>query len=562
MFWGRGRFIKLMTQEEALKILKTGENVFITGPAGSGKTHVINQYIAYLRESGVEPEITASTGIAATHIGGTTIHSWSGLGIRDFLSERELEELEERAMLFKRMQKATVLIIDEVSMLHHFRLDMVERVARFLRRREKAFGGLQVILCGDFFQLPPVSRGSEEEPLFIYHSEAWKKMGLKICYLEEQHRQNDKAYLGVLNAIRDNRVKHPEMALLFSRMGKGAGEGVLTRLYPHNADVDRENERELAKLPTKAYSYKMTGKGNDRAVEALKKGCLAPEVLTLKKDARVMFVKNNFEEGYANGTLGTVVECDQYGVKVKTLPGREIKVVPTSWIIEDNGRKVAEINQYPLRLAWAITIHKSQGMSMDAAEIDLSKSFEVGMGYVALSRVRSLAGLTLKGINEGALRMNEEVLQYDDYFRKISAEHAKEIRLLDEETYKQRSNEFLARSGAKAKKTKAEKGEASNTLSLTKELLLQGKNIKEIAKERELTKETIINHLFKLRSLSPDLDLSAIKEELSEKKILTIKDIVQSAGEGNGNGLTLSELKRIIGDRYSYDEIKIAQLFF
>ncbi len=145
-----------MTQDEAFEILKTGNNVFITGSAGSGKTHLINRYIAFLREHKVDVAVTASTGIAATHMGGVTIHSWSGLGVRDTLSEYDLDGLESKSYLWKRFENVKVLIIDEVSMMHHFRLDMVDRIIRHFRRNTKPFGGIQVVLVGDFFQLPPI----------------------------------------------------------------------------------------------------------------------------------------------------------------------------------------------------------------------------------------------------------------------------------------------------------------------------------------------------------------------------------------------------------------------
>ncbi len=153
--------------------------------AGSGKTHLLNLYIKYLDDHEVAMGITASTGIAATHMGGVTIHSWTGLGVRSSLNEYDLENLQEKQYLYKRLDKVKVLIIDEVSMLHHFRLDMVDKVLKAFKRNDAPFGGIQVILCGDFFQLPPVSRYGEPDPLFIYHSLSWKEGDFKVCYLEE-----------------------------------------------------------------------------------------------------------------------------------------------------------------------------------------------------------------------------------------------------------------------------------------------------------------------------------------------------------------------------------------
>jgi len=195
-----------MTQGTALDILKLGYSVYLTGAAGSGKTYVLNQYIDYLEKNEVDIGITASTGIAATHMGGVTIHSWTGLGIRDRLTEQDLSNLTEKQYLAKRFEKVKVLIIDEVSMMHHFRLDMVDELLRAFKASPLPFGGIQVILCGDFFQLPPISRKGEAPSRFIYHSKVWREARFKICYLEEQHRQTDDESLRILNDIRNDEV--------------------------------------------------------------------------------------------------------------------------------------------------------------------------------------------------------------------------------------------------------------------------------------------------------------------------------------------------------------------
>lgn len=440
-----------MTQKEALEILKMGDNAFITGAAGSGKTYLLNEYIKYLRQAKVAIGITASTGIAATHMGGVTIHSWSGLGIRDQLNKYELQDLLEKTYLKKRFDEAQVLIIDEVSMLHHYRLDLLDRLCRAFKRCDEPFGGLQIIFCGDFFQLPPVSRYGEPMARFAYHSDIWEKMKIKVCYLEEQHRQNDQKYIEILNAIRDDGVSEKILGRLQARLEKKTDHIAPTKLYSHNADVDAENERELAKIPGDLLVYNMSHHGKRQLVDSLEKSCLAPNVLRLKKNARVMFVKNNFEAGYVNGTLGTVESCSEYKIKVRIATGQIVDVEPATWLIEENGEAKASITQYPLRLAWAITVHKSQGMSLDAAEIDLSRSFERGMGYVALSRVRSLAGLSLMGLNEMALKVDGEVLAYDARFREQSKEHASWLKNQFPDDKDKLKSDFIDRVGGTAK---------------------------------------------------------------------------------------------------------------
>jgi predicted ATPase len=548
--------LNTMKQSEAFEILKMGHNAFITGAAGSGKTHLLNEYIRYLREHGAVVGITASTGIAATHMGGQTIHAWSGLGIRDVLTPYDLEAMEEKSYLWKRFEEARVLIIDEVSMLHHFRLDLIEEIARFFKRNNKPFGGMQVILCGDFFQLPPVSRTGEEKARFAYHAKAWKNLDLKICYLEEQHRQNDDAYLEVLNAIRDNTVSPVLIDRLNTRREERPTETMeRTKLYTHNVDVDAENMRELEKLSGEMFEYQMTSKGKENIVATLKKGCLAPENLYLKKGARVMMVKNNFEEKYANGTLGTVLECDEYGITVETVDGRAIVVKPASWKIEEDGKTKAEITQYPLRLAWAITVHKSQGMSMDSAEVDLTQAFEKGMGYVALSRVRTLEGLSLKGMNATALVVDPEVLEIDREFRTQSIEHASLLREQSNDEVVRLQTEFVDRItplGAKKEKK-------PDTLEETKRLLGEGKTLAEIAATRELKEGTIIDHLEKLAEREPDLNLAHIEKTFSKTRLQKMTQALVKSGM-EGGAYRLTPAKVILGDGFSFEEIRLARL--
>jgi len=545
-----------MKQTEALEILKMGHNAFVTGAAGSGKTYVLNEYIAYLRDKGASIGITASTGIAATHMGGMTIHAWSGLGIRDTLTDYDLEAMEEKQYLWKRFKNASVLIIDEISMLHHFRLDLVDQIARFMKRNNLPFGGMQVILCGDFFQLPPVSRSGEPEALFAYHSKAWKDLDLKVCYLEEQHRQNDKEYLGLLNAIRDNAVSPALAERLNSRHSKkpdGAGES--TKLYTHNIDVDMENARELDKLPGEVFEYQMESKGKENLVTTIKKGCLAPETLRLKIGARVMMVKNNFEEKYANGTLGKIINCTNYNITVKTNAGKIISIKPASWKIEEDGKIKAELIQYPLRLAWAITVHKSQGMSLDSAEVDLSQSFEKGMGYVALSRIRTLGGLSLKGINKNALMVDEEVILFDKEFREKSKEHEKLLREKPAHESSRIQKEFIEKiSSGALKKTK--KGD---TVEETKRLVLEGKTLSEIMETRKLKKGTIIDHLEKLKENDPNFDLSNILKSIPKIRLQKIVQALRKGGVENGM-YRLTPAKILLGTGFSFDEIRLARL--
>ena len=440
-----------MTQDEALSILKLGVNVFLTGEPGSGKTHTINRYIAWLRERGVEPAVTASTGIAATHVNGMTIHSWSGIGIKKSVTDWDVEQIASREKTARRIIDAKILIIDEISMLDSRTLESVDRVLRTLRQRplmeSQPFGGLQVIFVGDFFQLPPVSKQGDAS--FCFQGETWRLANPVVCYLSEQHRQEDGKFLDLLSAVRAGDVEDEHYELLRSRM-KTSGEKKATRLHTHNAEADRFNDESLAKVAGKAKVFHMTSKGSKTLVESLKQNCLSPETLTLKEGALVMFTRNNFDEGYVNGTLGEVVGFAGSGYPIiKTKEGNRIEAALGEWSITDGSKILAQIKQVPLRLAWAITVHKSQGMSLDSAVIDLSQAFEFGQGYVALSRVRAAEGLFLEGFNDHALMLHPAVVEQDRLFRAKSEAARKRITNITKNEKETLEKNFLRAIGAK-----------------------------------------------------------------------------------------------------------------
>lgn len=418
-----------MTQKDALEILKLGESVYLTGEAGSGKTYLLNTYISFLQKKRAQVGITASTGIAATHLGGVTIDSWSGLGLRDDVSQAEISELSNKFHVRKRIVNTKVLIIDEVSMLHGLRLDSIDKICRSIREKNIPFGGMQVVLCGDFFQLPPVSEVRENFD-YVYKSAVWKQMNPRILYLESQYRQTDPAFNEVLSAIRESRVdQHIIDILSQTKKQEISGNFKPTKLYTHNIDVDSINKNELDKISQDSHEYVMISLGKEGLVQSLKRGCLAPERLLLKRGAQVMFVRNNFQAGYTNGTVGKVVGFDRedYPI-VETYEGKKIHVEQAHWNILEENKIVAELIQFPLRLAWAITVHKSQGMTLSTAEIDLSKSFVHGMGYVALSRVRSLRGIRLLGLNKLALLVNPEITEYDKRLKSASSQETEKLK--------------------------------------------------------------------------------------------------------------------------------------
>ncbi|MDP3957562.1 MAG: PIF1 family DEAD/DEAH box helicase [bacterium] len=438
-----------MTQDEVLGILKTGAHVFLTGEAGSGKTHTINRYTEYLSEHEIDFAVTASTGIAATHIHGMTIHSWSGIGVETALDDDALKHLAENRYVAKRIKKAKVLIIDEISMLDGAVLTLVERVCRKVRKLRLPFGGLQVVLVGDFFQLPPVGKQGRAVE-FAFDSEVWQVLQPVTCYLTEQHRQADSVFLNILSAIRRNEFDETHFESISGRIIAPADlPDDMTRLYSHNANVDTLNTAELKKLPGKSHTFVMALRGSEALTDTLVRGCLSPQRLELKVGATVMFTKNNANQGFVNGTLGTVVGFDsesKYPI-VETREGERIETEPMEWMISEGETVLAKITQLPLRLAWALTIHKSQGVSLDAAVMDLSQTFEYGQGYVALSRVRTLLGVHLIGINARALEVHPAVLEKDQTFRAASLRAEGELAAREEEQQRMLEKNFITLCG-------------------------------------------------------------------------------------------------------------------
>ena len=422
-----------MKQSLALEILLSGKSALLTGPAGTGKTFVLNQFIRASKDEGKYVSVTATTGLAATHLGGTTIHAWAGIGVLDYLPDRFVDHIAKGRREI--IEKTDILIIDEISMLHDYRLDMVDEVCRLVRKASDVpFGGIQVVMSGDFFQLPPVNRAGSREGGFVVHSDAWRELNPVILYLDEQFRQREgDALLDILTSLRANDLRRHHAEKLLERTGyEPPTDADLTELYTMNVDVDQINGRRLAELAGDEVQYTQHTTGSANYVENLQRSVLAPVELVLKLGALVMAVKNDQNKRYANGSIGMVVDFEpatDYPV-VQFRNGRTVVMQPDTWELRDGDKKRASISQVPLRLAWAITVHKSQGMTLDAARIDLRKAFVPGMGYVALSRVRDIDNLYLTGINRTALQMSDEAYAIDERLKMRAANDCERFQYL------------------------------------------------------------------------------------------------------------------------------------
>lgn len=568
-----------MLQTTALDILKSGANVFLTGSAGAGKTYVINQYIEYLREKGVPLAVTASTGIAATHINGQTIHSWSGLGIKDVITDRDLDKIAKRKVVRQRLEQVKVLIIDEISMLSAKNLEGINQILQFFKISYEPFGGIQVIFSGDFFQLPPVSR--ERLPnwkKFAFMAPVWVNAELKICYLTEQYRQDESGLLSLLNEIRDGDITDSSQDLLMEKMEDSQHHEDLTaiKLYTHNADVDVVNQEHLEALVGESEDYYGTSTGTKKLVDTLKKSVLANDHIILKINTQVIFIKNNYEVGYLNGTLGTVIEFDKDDWPViETISGDRIVARPVEWsVVNEFNQPVATYAQIPLRLAWAITVHKSQGMTLDAAIIDLSKTFEPGQGYVALSRVKTWGGLTLLGCNDRALQMDELVMRANARFQELSNENEKGFLALDKSLLTELHETFVQKHGGVklipqlpiTQKKLSATGLKVSTYDKTKTLISAGKRLDQIVEERALSTGTIIAHIEKLHEECPELDVDKFKPKKAIIKAVELatkvlqKTITKDDLDRAGN-IKISLLHKQLKGKYDYDTVRLGRMF-
>ncbi|MBT1175078.1 AAA family ATPase [Bifidobacterium sp. LC6] len=436
-----------MRQSEALAILNAGANVFLTGAPGAGKTYTLNEFIRQARADGADVAVTASTGIASTHINGQTIHSWSGIGVATSLTANLLKLIKTRRK--RKIQATDILVIDEVSMMHAWLFDMVDQVCRAVRRDPRPFGGIQVVLSGDFFQLPPVSVSGRNNDViaptpefvaareqyakagrnpegFVTESLVWDELNPAICYLTEQHRQDTGALLTVLTDIRESNVTQSDLDALVTRLGVMPEPGkVAVHLFPVNRQADGLNDLRLRQIPSESHEFFAETAGPVNLVDRLKKNMLAPEHLVLKIGAAVMALRNDADRQFVNGSLGTVrafaPEAKGGWPIVEFENGNIVTMKPATWEMMDGETVLASVSQVPLRCAWGITIHKSQGMTLDRAVMDLRRTFAPGMGYVALSRVESLGGLYLAGVNNRMFLVSPDAVTLDGTLRDASA---------------------------------------------------------------------------------------------------------------------------------------------
>jgi len=379
-----------------------GNSVFITGPGGVGKSFVLDRIIQGLRERKKDVAVCASTGIAAIRLYGSTVHAFLGTGLcgspRALAQGLKKGEVRNPEKVEMRLRRTDVLVLDEVSMLSGDYLDMMDMWLQRNRRVLKPFGGMQLVFCGDFLQLPPVQKQTDRfDHLYAFQSPAWAARNPVMVPLTEVFRQHDKEFIEHLMLVRKGQVPATTLAYFSKRVNALGVSLNPTRLYSRNDTAARVNKERLdaLKAPMKTYTADIEG-DSDMWMEKIVKDCLAELDLVLKIGAPVLFLRNNYEAGYINGERGTVIDLGEGYVQVQKMDGRVVQVNQECWELRDGERTVrATMRQYPLKLAWAITIHKSQGMTLDLLQCDVSECFAPGQTYVALSRASTVEGLGL-----------------------------------------------------------------------------------------------------------------------------------------------------------------------
>jgi ATP-dependent DNA helicase PIF1 len=405
-----------MTYEQFKEQVLCKKNIFLTGPGGSGKSFMIKKLII---DGDIKSSIdlTSTTGVSAVNIGGRTVHSFSGIGVVHY--DSTIEEIVKKVKrsskgeAVKRIIECSILVIDEVSMLSAFYFETLDKVFQVIRNTEEPFGGIQVIMTGDFLQIPPVNGE------FCFNSETWKNLKLHTMYLTQLYRFTDQKYSEMLGRIREAKHTAEDNVELFKRFFayKNTDLDCLkiqpTYLYSKKVDVSEKNNEELEKNLNVLVKVEANDNYNDKKeLDILE--LLAPKYLYLKKGAQVMLTVNeSINDKLCNGSRGVILDCNQNEIEVEFLDGKQIKFPKHAFEHKEGDKLISCRFQFPFILAFALTCHKIQGATLDCAIIDIGHTiFEASQAYVALSRVKSLDGLFIKAYRPSSIFANEDALNF------------------------------------------------------------------------------------------------------------------------------------------------------
>lgn len=410
-----------------IKFLDNGENLFITGYAGTGKSYILKKLKEFY---GKKLTITSTTGIAAVNVKGQTLHSWSGVGLCRNTVLNTVEKIKHKKSQYKQILGCKMLAVDEISMLNKETFEYVNNVLKQVRENDLPFGGIQVIFIGDFFQLPPVEKEYSKERQYCFDSKLWKDLNLKNIVLKKNYRQKEEDFINALSHMRTNNINAEDIALLNTRsVNVDTSQTNILHIFSTNEEANYYNYTKFNALdkPVKVfYAIDAVVRGKNlvynnftvrenNILDIFNKNCRVEKEIHLKIGCKVMLLINlDFDRGLINGACGTVEKFDDDYVNITFDNGVNTDILPNKFEYYYNDSVLAIRTQYPLKLAYGITIHKSQGMTIDKLVVDCSRIFERGQIYVAMSRVKTLSGLYLKSFNPKKVFTDSRVAEFYD----------------------------------------------------------------------------------------------------------------------------------------------------
>jgi ATP-dependent DNA helicase PIF1 len=399
-------------QKKALKeLLNTKKNIFLTGAAGTGKSYVIKLFREIKKMTNENVPIVASTGAASILVNGVTFNSYFGLGIMTGGIDATIDNALLSRTVVERIVYTDTIIVDEVSMISGEVFQAANLLCQKIKRNNKPFGGIRLILVGDFLQLGPYSETEKHDWVFLHP--AWKKAGIKTTSLDIIMRTRDKDFLDILAKVRLGKVDKKVTTFLNKKVITEKLNLNCPRIFSRNWQVDEYNNKKLKELTTPLVQSKTMYIGESHFIEKMKENLVIPEVLELKKDALVMMRVNNFQDNYVNGTVGVIIGITPDVLTIKKLNGEIIQVKKHVFeLLNGSGEVVAKAKNFPCILSWAITIQKSQGCSIDAAIISLDKLWLHGQAYTALSRLSSAKGLHILSWDKKSFIVDNKVLKF------------------------------------------------------------------------------------------------------------------------------------------------------
>ena len=427
--------------------IRNGDNVFVTGFAGTGKSYILNKLKEKYKK---KLTITSTTGIAAVNVKGQTLHSWAGVGLCRNPINVTVDKIRQRPTQFRQIVGCKILAIDEISMLNVETFQYVNEVLKQVRENDKPFGGIQVLFIGDFFQLPPVEQGESFERRYCFETELWDELELKNVVLKRNFRQNEEDFIKALSDMRINRLTEEDIDLLETRC-VDEDDGEILHIFSTNEEANRYNAVKFNAINEPVINFVAKdgvyrGKNlvyegfmprEEMILDIFNKNCRADREIFLKKGCRVMLLVNmDFDRGLINGSCGVIQGFNDETINITFDNGVNTNIPMHEFEYYYNDKVVALRQQYPLKLAYGITIHKSQGMTLDKLVVDCKRVFECGQVYVAMSRMKTLGGLYLRHFEPTQVLADNKVARF---YRNI--EEAPALNLPDEPIFRGKSVE-------------------------------------------------------------------------------------------------------------------------